>query len=410
MNKLKKIWFPLIAIFLVFIFTYMIVYFQMQKKIKSELNTQIEIAMEIIKEKYPEAKDEDIIDLLKTPQGSISEKETDNPIMTKYGFEQNEIYNKILKEYNEQNLILFIVTIIAMFFTLAIFINFYNKKQNKKIKEINKYIDDISNNKNYELKIKENTEDELSKLENELYKITILLKESADSSNTKSKNLEKSLEDISHQIKAPITSITIMLDNIEDNPDMDEKTKNDFIKSISQQIELISNLVVTLLNVAKFDSGTIKLINKEFEIGDLLNDVKNKLGVIADVKQVEIEVNGDITAKVTADYRWQNEAITNIVKNAIEHSRPNSKVIISVEKTNVFLQIKIQDFGEGISKNDIKHIFERFYKTNNSSRDSIGIGLNFAKTIIEKSGGIITVDSIENKGTTFTIKYLQSNE
>ena len=151
LNKLKKIWFPLIAIFLVFIFTYMIVYFQMQKKIKSELNTQIEIAMEIIKEKYPEAKDEDIIDLLKTPQGSISEKETDNPIMTKYGFEQNEIYNKILKEYNEQNLILFIVTIIAMFFTLAIFINFYNKKQNKKIKEINKYIDDISNNKNYEL-------------------------------------------------------------------------------------------------------------------------------------------------------------------------------------------------------------------------------------------------------------------
>ena len=123
--------------------------------------------------------------------------------------------------------------------------------------------------------------------------------------------------------------------------------------------------------------------------------------------KISIETKGDLKAKILADYRWQNEAITNIVKNAIEHSKENSKVIILVEKTNVFLQIKIQDFGDGISKKDIKHIFERFYKTENSSKDSIGIGLNFAKTIIEKNGGIITVESIENKGTIFTIKYLK---
>lgn len=405
MNKFKKIWLPVIVIFLIFIVVYIYVYYQMQKSIKEEINMQIEKTIEIIKDNYKETSEEEIVDILKNSNtNSINEN---NGILKRYGFEENEIYSKTLKKYNEQNLILFIVITSFMFFVIIVYINNYYEKQNKKIKKINKYIDDISNNKNYELKINENSEDELSKLENELYKITILLKESAENSNIKSKNLEKSLEDISHQIKAPLTSIRIMLDNIEDNPNMDEKTKNDFIKSISNQVELISRLVITLLNIAKFDSGTVKFNNKEFVIEDLLRNVKNNLGIIADAKKISIETKGDLKAKILADYRWQNEAISNIVKNAIEHSKENSKVIILVEKTNVFLQIKIQDFGDGISKKDIKHIFERFYKTENSSKDSIGIGLNFAKTIIEKNGGIITVESIENKGTIFTIKYLK---
>lgn len=380
----------------------------LQKSIKNEINTQTELIIEAIMEKYPQTDEEEIIDILRNKNIlSLDLNSKNSTILQKYGFDNSKFYSQIIRKYNEQNLILFITIIIFIFLAIIIYLNLYYKKQNKKIKEINKYIEDISNNKNYELKIKENTEDELSKLENELYKITILLKESADNSKIKSKNLEKSLEDISHQIKAPLTSIRIMLDNIEDNPDMDEKTKNDFIESISNQVELISKLVINLLNVAKFDSGTIKLKNKEFVVGDLLIDIKNNLGIIADAKQVKIEIEGDISSRIKADYRWQKEAITNIVKNAIEHSKENSKVIILVEKTNVFLQIKIQDFGEGISRKDLKHIFERFYKTNNSLKDSIGIGLNFSKTIIEKSGGVITVDSVENEGTTFTIKYLK---
>ena len=408
MNKFRKIWLPIIFIFFIFSVIYIYSYCMLQKSIKNEINTQTELIIEAIMEKYPQTDEEEIIDILRNKNIlSLDLNSKNSTILQKYGFDNSKFYSQIIRKYNEQNLILFITIIIFIFLAIIIYLNLYYKKQNKKIKEINKYIEDISNNKNYELKIKENTEDELSKLENELYKITILLKESADNSKIKSKNLEKSLEDISHQIKAPLTSIRIMLDNIEDNPDMDEKTKNDFIESISNQVELISKLVINLLNVAKFDSGTIKLKNKEFVVGDLLIDIKNNLGIIADAKQVKIEIEGDISSRIKADYRWQKEAITNIVKNAIEHSKENSKVIILVEKTNVFLQIKIQDFGEGISRKDLKHIFERFYKTNNSLKDSIGIGLNFSKTIIEKSGGVITVDSVEDEGTTFTIKYLK---
>lgn len=101
------------------------------------------------------------------------------------------------------------------------------------------------------------------------------------------------------------------------------------------------------------------------------------------------------------------EALTNILKNAIEHSRQSSKIYITVENTSLFLKIKIQDEGQGISKKDLKHIFERFYRTQNSSENSIGIGLALAKTIIEQNNGYIKVDSEIDKGTTFEIRFLK---
>ena len=101
------------------------------------------------------------------------------------------------------------------------------------------------------------------------------------------------------------------------------------------------------------------------------------------------------------------EAITNIIKNAAEHSENNSKIYINVVNTSVFIKIQIKDEGEGISKKDMNHIFERFYKSKNSSENSIGIGLSLAKTIIEKANGYIKVESEEGKETIFEIKYLK---
>ena len=105
------------------------------------------------------------------------------------------------------------------------------------------------------------------------------------------------------------------------------------------------------------------------------------------------------------DYKWQVEAITNILKNCIEHSKSNNKILIDYNQNNVYTIIKIKDFGEGISQKDLPHIFERFYKGENSSSESIGIGLALTKTIIEADNGTITVDSSQTGGTTFTIKY-----
>lgn len=103
---------------------------------------------------------------------------------------------------------------------------------------------------------------------------------------------------------------------------------------------------------------------------------------------------------------WQVEAITNILKNSIDHSKEFEKVIVEYKENNVYTEITIEDFGSGISKKDLPHIFERFYKSESSKKDSIGIGLSLSKTIIEKDNGIINIETNPN-GTKFIIKYFK---
>lgn len=276
----------------------------------------------------------------------------------------------------------------------------------KRIKEIYEYINAV-NNGHYSLKIEDNGKDELSRLRNELYKITVLLRETAEKSEKEKEQLSDFLADISHQIKTPLTSIRILLDNLSDNPNMDANTRNDFITEISKQAELISLLTISLLKIARFDAGVINMENADIDAKIFITNIISNLSALIEQKRVEIVLAVDEGAKFYADSRWQAEAITNIIKNAIEHSYENSKVYITVKNTSLFLKIIIKDEGKGIPKKELRHIFERFYKSKNSSRENIGIGLALAKTIIEKNNGYVKAYSEEGKGTSFEIKYVK---
>ena len=187
---------------------------------------------------------------------------------------------------------------------------------------------------------------------------------------------------------------------------MDENTKQAFIYEISRQIEWINWLIISLLKLSKLDSGTVEFTTKEIDVGNLINDVIKKLSIPIEIKNQNIIVN-DNAAKFTGDYNWQLEAITNIVKNAIEHTPENKNIYINYEENNIYTKITIRDEGNGIDSNDIKHIFERFYKCKNSSENSVGIGLALSKAIIEKDNGYITCFSKVNEGTVFEIKYMK---
>ena len=198
-----------------------------------------------------------------------------------------------------------------------------------------------------------------------------------------------------------------MLDNIQDDPDMEKEVREDFLIEISKQIDWISSLVVALLKIAKFDAGTIKMENNEINAKNLIDNIVSNLAILMELKNIEIITNVDEKATFIADYKWQQEALTNILKNAIEHSKHNSRIYITVENTNLFLKIIIKDEGSGIDKEDLKHIFQRFYKTKNSSENSIGIGLPLAKAIIEQSNGYIKVETKYGEGTSFEVKYIK---
>ena len=233
-----------------------------------------------------------------------------------------------------------------------------------------------------------------------------MLKESAENSNKDKINLKKSLEDISHQLKTPLTSILVMLDNIIEDPDMDINVRNDFVRDIKRNVVNINFLVQALLKLSKFDANTVHFIKQENDLKAIIKESIKNVSPLCDLRNINIEFNAKDKSKIVCDAKWQIEAITNIIKNAVDHSKNNSTVTINLSNNNVYSMIEIIDKGEGISKKDISHIFERFYKGENSTSDSIGIGLALAKTIIEEDNGSISVES--NKiGTKFTIKYFK---
>ena len=362
-------------------------------------NKKIESIIENVQNQYTDIDKNEIMNII----NSENDKKTD--IFEKYGIDlkTDAILIRNDKLFIEFSIINLCVIIGLSVIVLVIFIK-YNKQKDKKLQEITKYIEEI-NNKNYKLDIEENTEDELSILKNEIYKTTIMLKEVAENSQKDKVNLKDSLSDISHQLKTPLTSMSILLDNIIDNPQMDSKTRNNFIKDIRREMININFLVNSLLKLSKLDANSVHFINKEINAKEMLQEAIKNVSVLCDLKNISIFICGDENIKIKCDFKWQIEAITNILKNCVEHSKENSKIEISFEKNNVYTKIEIRDYGVGIAKEDLPHIFARFYKGINSSNDSVGIGLALSKSIIESNNGYIDVKSQIGKGTLFVIKY-----
>ena len=386
----------IICLFITLFFSYILL--KQYKEYTTKYNNKIEEIVSVVKEKYPDITDKDILDIL---DGKYSNKTN---IFKKYSIDTNDYSvitenNNIYYKYALKDTLIFIISIIILY---LIFIKYLNNRD-KDLKEITKCIEQI-NKKNYELKIDSNSEDELSILKNEIYKTTIMLKETAENSNKDKINLKKSLEDISHQLKTPLTSILVMLDNIIEEPDMDSSIRNDFIIDIKRNVVNINFLVQNILKLSKFDANTISFIKKENSLKSIIKESIKNVSPLCDLKNINIEFNSKKDSTIICDYKWQVEAITNILKNAIDHSKDSNKVIINIDNNNVYSLIEIINYGEVISKKDIGHIFERFYKAENAKSDSVGIGLALAKTIITEDNGTISVESNNNE-TKFNIKY-----
>lgn len=400
-ESFKKVVITGLILILISSLTIFIVLTIQYKNYEKIVNLTISNLIDEIMEKYPETDEQELIRIINSEN-----QEQKDEVLSKYGYTNNISYIKELENSMNTSIRINIAIIVLLGVIAIIVALIYTNKRDKNLRSINKYLDKV-NNGNYELKIEDNGEDEISRLRNELYKTTILLRESAENSEKEKTNLSNSLADISHQLKTPLTSIRIMLDNIEENPNMDEKTRNEFIEEISRQIDWISSLVISLLKLAKFDAGAIIMQDTQINVKKLIDNVINNLAIMIDIKNIKIKEKIDEDVILRADYNWQLEALTNIIKNCIEHSKEDSKIKIEVENNSIFVKIKITDEGEGIAKEDLSHIFERFYKSKQASENSIGIGLSLAKTIIEKENGYIKVDSELGKGTTFEIKYLK---
>ena len=397
--KLKRYMIISIVVFAAFLGAFIGINIYEYNVYNTNYNKKISAVIASVREKYPEVSDKELIDIL---NGDLQ----DDGFLAKYGIDMKE-ESAILDNKTAYHRFLALNIIYMTVFGVVLIVVFliFNAGKDKEIHDITRYIEEI-NKKNYMLHIDEISEDELSILKNEIYKTTVMLKESADNSLIDKKNLKKSLEDISHQLKTPLTSILVILDNLIDDPDMDEAVRQDFIRDIKRETININFLVQAILKLSKFDADTIKFIKEDKTIKDIVSQASKNVSTLCDLKNISFNINGDDEAHINCDFKWQTEAVTNILKNCIEHSDNDSTLDIIYSTNQVYSSITIRDYGSGISEEDLPHIFERFYKGENASKDSIGIGLALAKTIIEEDNGNIDVKS-DKTGTEFIIKYFK---
>ena len=397
-NKIKIL---SVIIFTIFYITILLFSnFTMLKKYNENNNILLNNIISNVLEKYREVKEEDILNNLNS-NSSIN-------FSKKYGIDLSNdtmvVKNrKIIKE-----LVYFDIFLTVLFISLMLFfLNQFKKSENKDLEIIIDYLEKI-NKHNYELKIEENEEGNLSILKNEIYKTAVYLNEQASKSQEEKEKLKVFLSDISHQLKTPLTSINLMIDNILDNNNLSLEEKRKILFQIKHKIKHINSLILILLKLAKFDSNTIVFKRQNNDLLTIINEASKNVSALADLKNIEININSNDNINIYCDYKWEVEALTNIIKNCIEYSLENSKIDIFINDNNLYTKLTIKDYGKGMDKEEIENIFKRFYKGNNSFNDSIGIGLSLAKNIIEKDNGLISVKSKKNNGTEFIIKYFKN--
>ncbi len=280
----------------------------------------------------------------------------------------------------------------------------YTKKRYQKINELNNYLSLVCSG-NYDLNINENTEGELSILKNNLYKVITILQTQKEKLAKDKTSLAESLADISHQIKTPLTSIMMMTDLLKD--ESNEAKRAEFLSIIETQLDKMKWLIITLLKLSKLDAGTIELKSEKQSVKNVINESLTPFLIALELKNIRLE-NTANDFMFNGDKNWSIEAFGNIIKNCIEHTDNGGTLSITSGSTNIYDSIFISDNGCGISKEDLPHIFERFYYGKNSSKNSIGIGLALAKTIFEKQRTVIKVNSTLGVGTTFEVRFYKA--
>lgn len=300
-----------------------------------------------------------------------------------------------------QNTVWGAVTLCACLALIAVFA-VYNAKRQKKLNELSDYLTMVVNG-TASLSVPDNEEGELSILRNNIYKTAKKLQTQSEMLYKDKNYLADSLADISHQLKTPITSMTVMTDLLRQE-DLDEEKRREFLENIDNQLKKMQWMLLTLLKISKFDADTVTLKKDSVELSEVIKKSLQPFLIQAELRGITIDSRCD-EAKFSGDLLWTTEAVQNIVKNCLEHMEDGGTLKINGVQTAIYTELTIKDDGCGIEKEDLPHIFERFYRGKNSSPDSVGIGLALSKSIFNRENAVVDVESEIGKGTTFTIRF-----
>ena len=387
-----------IIVWIVVVITFFIISFVEYKSYVRITNNFTNNIISTLVNNYPDVTEEEIIEIINSSDNEASD------ILASFGIDINSM--GVLKSINDnfyRNLIINSIVLLVISIVIFLLIFFYDKKEKRELDKIIDYLKEL-NRGNYDLKIDLNSEGILSILKNEIYTTTVMLREMASREYLDKITLKENLANISHQLKTPLTSISIFVDNLCDE-EVDKKTELEFLNDIKRQVDNINYLIIVLLKLSRFDANVITFKKDDINVKKLILECMKNLDVIREVKNINIHVSGANDVEFIGDYKWESEAISNIIKNAIEHTLNDKNIYISFKDKSLYTEIIIEDEGLGMSEKEKNRIFERFYKGSSTNSNNFGIGLSLAKEIITKDNGKIIVKSEVNKGTKFIIRY-----
>lgn len=348
--------------------------------------------------KYPNLQN----DIVSLSFSNVNKKDLDYGlnIIEDYGY-STKLNMKFIGNFNN----IFVITCIFIGIVMIVFTfinikisNRYHKKVYIKLNRLTKASKEILAC-NYDIDIDEYEEGEFSKISYAFGQMRDVIKNQMNTINKEKEFLVRIISDISHQLKTPLAS-TMIFNEIMLSENVDELQKYKFLKASKTQLERMEWMIKSLLNLSKIDAKAIKFKKNEVNLNLVIREVLTSLDMLSVENNVEIAFEEQDKAIIYADKEWIREALINIVKNSIEHSK-NSSVRVNVEKSKVFTKVIIKDNGQGIKKEDIPNIFNRFYKSNKPN--SVGIGLSLSKSIIEANNGYIEVSSELGIGSEFRV-------
>lgn len=337
-----------------------------------------------------------------TAQKNTEDYKRGQALLKRTGYDEstnNALLPNVNAFNNKYTLLVFILSVsmgILLILILFIFAVKFNKTLEKASLDILNFMEG-----KHEINLDDSEEGSLSKLFSAVTLMATSLRTHITKERQNKEFLKDTISDISHQLKTPLAALEMYNEIILDE-NINNEVVNKFNLKIKSELTRMQNLIQNLLKLTKLDAGTIELNKEKYKLKDFLEDVTMRFQTRAQYERKKIILNCDNSFNFICDKEWLFEAISNIVKNALDHTNSGNEICISCDNTPVAINITIKDNGSGIHPEDLHYIFKRFYRSR-FSQDTrgIGIGLTLSKSIVEKHGGTITVESELGLGTAF---------
>lgn len=283
----------------------------------------------------------------------------------------------------------------------------FTRTRYERIAQISEQIDRVLHNADH-IDISNEEEGELSILQSEVQKMTLRIREQNAALKKEKELLADSLADIAHQLRTPLTSISLILSLLEN--DAEESERKNLLREMDGLLVRMDWLITALLKLSRLDAGMIVFQKQQIRVIDLIRSAVQPLLIPMDLHNITLQFDVSEDVGIQGDMDWLAEALQNILKNCMESTGDNGRIVISCEDTLLYTQLAVHDSGAGIPQEDFACLFDRFYKGKNSSAAGYGIGLALCKTIITRQGGTICAKNHPQGGAIFYIRFPKDQE